>query len=98
MRNQKEEIRTYIDALVVHFRYVLKGTMTQVTIDDEINHIKNYIAMQEIRFPGSIFYVVDLDQDIKIMQVPQLLMLTVVENAFKHAMTLDDTENETDHN
>ncbi|HHX61795.1 MAG TPA: histidine kinase [Epulopiscium sp.] len=87
----KEEIRTYIDALVVHFRYVLKGTMTQVTIDDEINHIKNYIAMQEIRFPGSIFYVVDLDQDIKIMQVPQLLMLTVVENAFKHAMTLDDT-------
>lgn len=90
-KDQKEEIRTYIDALVVHFRYVLKGTMTQVTIDDEINHIKNYIAMQEIRFPGSIFYVVDLDQDIKIMQVPQLLMLTVVENAFKHAMTLDDT-------
>jgi len=90
-RDQKEEIRAYIDALVMHFRYVLKGTMTQVTIDDEINHIKNYIAMQEIRFPGSVFYVVDFDQDIKGVQVPQLLILTIVENAFKHAMTLDDT-------
>lgn len=90
-KDQKEEIRTYIDALVMHFRYVFKGPMTQVTIEEEINHIKNYIAMQEIRFPGSVFYVVDMEQNIKMIQVPSLILLTIVENAFKHAMTLDDT-------
>lgn len=90
-KDQKEDIRAYIDALVMHFRYVLKGAMTQVTVDDEIAHVKNYIAMQEIRFPGSVFYVVDLDQNIKVAYVPQLIMLTIVENAFKHAMTLDET-------
>ena len=83
--------RKYITALSKHLRYILKGAMTQVTLKEEIKHVKNYIAMQEIRFPGSVFYMVDAEQELYHVKIPLMLILTFVENAFKHAMTLDET-------
>lgn len=88
-KNNNELIRNYIDAFIMHFRYILRASLSEVTLRDEVSHVKNYIAMQEIRFPGSVFYIVDMSPEVEGMRIPQLLILTIVENAFKHAMTLD---------
>jgi two-component system, sensor histidine kinase YesM len=89
-QNKNEEIRKMIHLLSKHLRYTLKGGLIKVSIQDEIGHVKNYIQMMDIKFPDSIFYLTDIDSELKSYPIPQLLIQTFVENTFKHAFTIDD--------
>jgi LytS/YehU family sensor histidine kinase len=89
-KNKNEEIREFIDALSKHLRYMFKGGLIKVPIKEELEHIKNYISMQEIKFPNSVFYIFDVEQGLEQEKIPQFLIHTFVENSFKHAMTLEE--------
>lgn len=89
-QNRNEEIREFINFLSKHLRYMFKGGLTKVTINEEVEHIRNYIRMQEIKFPNNIFYMADIDPDISNCLLPQFLIQTFVENTFKHALTIGD--------
>lgn len=89
-KEKNEDIRKFIDALSHHLRYMFKGGLNQVPISEEIEYIKYYFYMQEIRFPGSVFYVFDVDPSIAQKLIPQFIIHTFIENSFKHAMTLDE--------
>lgn len=91
IKNKNEEIRTFINALSRHLRYMFKKGLNKVLLMEEVEHVKNYIAMQEIKFPNSVFYVFDMEKGLEEAQIPQLLIQTFVENSFKHAMTLEET-------
>lgn len=89
-KDKNEDIRKFIDSLSNHLRYMFKGGLNQVPISEEIEYIKNYFYMQEIRFPNSIFYVFDVEPTIMQEAIPQFIIHTFIENSFKHAMTLDE--------
>lgn len=89
-KDKNEDIRKFIDALSNHLRYMFKGGLNKVSISEEIEYIKNYFYMQEIRFPNSIFYVFDIEPSIVQKLIPQFIIHTFIENSFKHAMTLDE--------
>jgi two-component system, LytTR family, sensor kinase len=66
-------------------RYVLNEKEDQVPLDKEINHLKEFIRLQQFRFPDQFICVkMDLADDIHHYQIAPLLLLTFVENAFKH--------------
>lgn len=90
-KNKNKEIREFIDALSKYLRYMFKGGLTRVPIKEEIEQVSNYICMQEIKFPNSVFHVFDINPDIENEPIPQFLILTFIENSFKHAMTLEET-------
>jgi len=90
-KNKDEEIRKFIDALSNHLRYMFKGGTIRVPVKEEIEYVKSYFYMQEIKFPNSVFYVIDVDDSLEQERIPQFLIHTFVENSFKHAMTLEDT-------
>ena len=61
-----------------------------VLLIDEINHIKNYIALEKLRFQEglNIDFQIDIaNQDLKIAP---MLLLPFVENAFKHGTQIND--------
>ena len=89
-QNRNEEIREFINFLSKHLRYMFKGGLIKVTINEEIEHVKNYIRMQEIKFPNNIFYMTEIDADISNYLIPQFLIQTFTENTFKHALTVGD--------
>lgn len=89
-KDKNEDIRRFIDALSNHLRYMFKGGLNKVPISEEIEYIKHYFYMQEIRFPNSIFYVFDVEPSIVQELIPQFIIHTFIENSFKHAMTLDE--------
>jgi two-component system, sensor histidine kinase YesM len=89
-QNKNEDIRKMINLLSKHVRYTLKGGFVTVSIKDEIEHVKNYIQMMEIKFSNSIFHMTDIDPQLESYQIPQLLIQTFIENTFKHAFTIDD--------
>jgi LytS/YehU family sensor histidine kinase len=66
-------------------RYMLYESKAEtVPLEKEIEHLNDYIELQKLRFtdPGFIDYSVS--GDISTHQIPPMLLLSFVENAFKH--------------
>ena len=89
--NDLEKVRDYIYQFSQFTRYMLNTSSEWTSIKEELKQIENYIEMQKIKFPNSIDYTYDIDQDIIETKVPYLLLFSQVENSFKHAMSLIQT-------
>ena len=87
-QGREEDIRKYCSALAKYMRYMLEVKSDFTTVEEELVHIKEYITMQQIRFPGSVTAEIDCDPDVRNVRLPLLVMFTIVENSFKHAMDL----------
>lgn len=90
-QNRKEETREYLQQLSTYMRYMMRIRESRVKLGEELEHVENYVKMQEIRFPGSILLVTECPEKLKEIRVPHLLLHTIVENVFKHAMSLTET-------
>ena len=58
-----------------------------ISLEDEIQFIKTYLELEQMRFPDSFDYEIKIDPDIPIKQyaIPSLLFQPVLENIIKHA-------------
>ncbi len=83
-----EDIRKYIAAFASFTRYMLYKAKDWTTVEDEIKNIDSYAKMQQIRFPESIEIIYDVPAEILPEQIPYLILFSLVQNSFKHAMTL----------
>lgn len=84
-----KEINKYISSLSKNIRYMFRAGLHTISIKEEINHVENYFEMQELKYPGCIFYLVDLPTDLENWEVPQMLIHTFIENEFKYAVSMD---------
>lgn len=89
-QQKNEEIRKMISHLSDHLRYMFNGALTEVQIGDEIKHVENYIAMQDIRFPNQVFFMTDINEEARKEYIPQYMIQTFIENIFKHAIVFGE--------
>lgn len=85
-QNKNEEIRMLIQRLSEHLRYMFREGVNLIPVHEEIRYVENYILMQEIRYPDQIFFMTDIDSEAGQVQIPQFMVLTFIENIFKHAL------------
>jgi sensor histidine kinase YesM len=83
------EIRQLIEYLSRHLRYMFRGGLALVPLVEEIEHVKNYIRLQEIKFPNNIFHMIEIEPGTYECLLPQFIIRTFVENCFKHALSVD---------
>lgn len=88
---KNEDIRKYLTSLSGFMRYMLQIRKKTVQVKDELDNVRNYLDMQKIRFPDSVAAFIGYDPGVEDYEVPYLLLFTVVENTFKHAMSLYNT-------
>lgn len=77
--------------LVSYFRHISKNAMEGVSLQDEVEHVNDYIRIQQIRFPSRIQFSVHMDPSLADFQVPSLILLTFIENCIVHALTPDQS-------
>ncbi|HVI46393.1 MAG TPA: sensor histidine kinase [Chitinophaga sp.] len=65
-------------------RYQLYDQQQTVSIGNEIRHLQNFIDLQQVRSSSKLQLQVDFDNSIQHEQVYPLLLLPLVENAFKY--------------
>jgi len=66
-------------------RYMLYETKTDlVPLEKELVHLENYLELEKLRVKDPSFISYKTKGDIKGIFVPPLLLLSFVENAFKH--------------
>jgi hypothetical protein len=78
--------RQMVTELAEFLRYSLDGREQESTIDDELQAIDNYLAIQRIRFEERLDVAVTVDPEARRAVVPCFLIHPLVENAVKHGM------------
>jgi sensor histidine kinase YesM len=68
--------------------YMLYDTKRQfIEVEKEIEYVKNYINLEKIRYGEHLDVQMNVFNNVKGVQVPPLLFLPLVENAFKHGVS-----------
>ena len=83
------EVATAIKLLGKSMRYVLNNTKsTSTTLDKEIDYIRTYLSIQQIRFGSKLGYTIHIDEALQPSnyQILPLLIQPIVENAFSHGL------------
>lgn len=83
------EVATAIKLLGKSMRYVLNNTKsTATTLDKEIDYIRTYLSIQQIRFGSKLGYTIRVDEHLQPSnyQILPLLIQPIVENAFSHGL------------
>jgi two-component system, sensor histidine kinase YesM len=77
--------------LVRYFRFMFRSNLTFVSLKEEMEHVRNYIRIQELRFPGRLTCTLDTPEFLGNTPVPPLIIQTFLENALKHSVTQDES-------
>ncbi|MDQ8734281.1 histidine kinase [Paenibacillus sp. LHD-38] len=85
-----ELIMEMTEALIHYFRFLFRSTTSFVKLSDELEHTRNYLNIQNLRFPGQLAWVIDAPYYLMDTPVPPLIVQSFVENSIKHAVTMDD--------
>jgi two-component system LytT family sensor kinase len=68
-------------------RYMLRESQTdKMPLEKEITYLKNMVELQRISAKGMIFIEFDIHIKVANIQVPALLFIAFLENAFKHGI------------
>lgn len=76
-------------SLIKYFRYLFRSNTSFVVLQNELEHTRNYLQIQDLRFPNQLTWSIDAPSFLMEIPVPPLMIQTFVENAIKHAITLD---------
>lgn len=69
-------------------RYVLyEANNAMVPLDREVEFLRNYIRLMRLRYTDDLKISVSLPNEVPNRQVPPLIFITFVENAFKHGVS-----------
>ncbi len=61
-----------------------------VTLERELDIVKDYLALEQMRFEERLKIEFDIDEDTLQQQVPPMMLQTLVENAIKHGISKQD--------
>lgn len=76
-------------SLVQYFRYMFRSNTTFVLLRDELEHTRNYLGIQALRFPEKLTWTLEVPDYLTDTPTPPLVIQSFVENSIKHAVTMD---------
>ena len=83
-----EKAKDTILELSKMMRFVLyEGDKKGVPLSREFDFIRNYITLMKLRYTDKVSIVIDLPAEVPDKQIPPLMLITFIENAFKHGIS-----------
>jgi hypothetical protein len=75
------------DALIEYLRTSVPDMRTQqVTLGREVDHAHHYLQIMTIRMGGRLRHTIEVEEALRAVPLPPLVVLTLVENAIKHGI------------
>ena len=82
-------IRELSENLISYLRFIEKDTEKFVLLETELEHVRNYAKIQEMRFPGVFEYQEDVPIELYGLEIPPLILQTFMENSVEHGLDRD---------
>ncbi|MEK0317274.1 sensor histidine kinase [Cohnella sp. 56] len=78
------EIHRVVKAIGGMFRYSIRSLPDAATLREDWQHMRNYLYIQEMRFPNKVTVDERLPAEFESLPIPLLTLQPIVENAFEH--------------
>ncbi len=85
-RNQ--DVQTMVTALTKLFRIGISRGHEIITLSEELEHVRSYLLIQQIRYQSKLSFTIDLPEALGSYQVLKLILQPLVENAIYHGIKL----------
>ncbi|WP_151737547.1 sensor histidine kinase [Paenibacillus tengchongensis] len=79
------KVTEMVEGLSQFYRLTLNQGNVYIELEKELEQVGTYLDIQRVKYAGAFTLYVDVDEDIKHMQVIKLVLQPFVENIFKHA-------------
>ena len=89
-----EKTAVMISALADQLRYLLDTGSEFASLEDELNNVKRYMELMQIRFENTVDISIDYQVDDQVLscRVPKIILQPIVENIFKHGISENTTQ------
>lgn len=85
-KGQPEDALTVVSALAKFFRLSLSKGKNIITVRDELEHVRNYLLIQQLRYKNKFTYNFDIDARTMDLCSIKLVLQPIVENAVYYGM------------
>ncbi|MNX19972.1 Sensor histidine kinase YehU [compost metagenome] len=85
---RKEEVVTTITSLSKFFRISLSKGNNIISVHDELEHVRNYLIIQKIRFKNKFQYEIEAQDEALNCLTLKLILQPLVENAIHHGIEM----------
>lgn len=82
----KFEISDAITSLGKLLRYSMKWASGNVKLEDELEYIRNYVALMNLRYDFKVFLSLQLPDILMDQEIPKMSLQPIVENAILHGI------------
>ncbi|MEG0780532.1 MAG: sensor histidine kinase [Oscillospiraceae bacterium] len=79
-----------VTALARFFRISLSKGRNIIPVHDELEHVRNYLLIQEMRYQNKFTYTIQADEAAQTLSTIKLVVQPIVENAIYHSMDFMD--------
>lgn len=91
---QKQEAVKVVTALARFFRISLSKGRSIIPVRDELEHVRNYLTIQQKRFKNKFIYQIEAQEEVLSLASLKLMLQPLVENAIYHGMEFMDGDGE----
>lgn len=91
---QKNEAVKVVTALARFFRISLSKGKSIIPVRDELEHVRNYLMIQQMRFKNKFVYRIEAEPEVMSLACLKLTLQPLVENAIYHGMEFMDGDGE----
>lgn len=81
-----DDIGETVDALATFFRVGLSKGKDMISLEEELSHVGSYLQIQRLRYEDIMDYDIEVDDKLKFILVPKLILQPFVENALYHGI------------
>jgi LytS/YehU family sensor histidine kinase len=99
MFNSMNSIRALVDedpkkakVAITQLSNILRNTLMMhknkyITLEEELVLVKDYLELEHIRFEERLYFLFDIDPNTLSLNVPPMMIQTLVENGIKHGIS-----------
>jgi len=70
-----------------YFQFITRNGLEEVSLEEEVSHVRSYVEIQNIRFSNRIVVAFgELPPGCRLIKVPRLILQPLVENAYEHGL------------
>ena len=84
--HQAEDISLLVRSLTKLFRIGLSRGHEIINLSEELEHVRNYLYIQQVRYENKLSYVIECEEALLNCKVNKLILQPLVENAIYHGI------------
>lgn len=85
-----EEISVFVKALAQYYRLCLSNGKDVIRLEQEIEHVRNYLIIQNMRYDNIINSVIEMDENCRDVLIPKITLQPLVENSIYHGIKVKE--------